>query len=97
VAATEVADLFKAEFEVLLYDLTSTYFEGAMEENPKAKYGHSSDKRTDCLQVVIALVITTDGFPLAYEVMTAIPAVAPHSAIFSTRLRRPTGKQNACG
>src|SRR5258707_12310031 len=41
------ADLFKAEFEVLLYDLTSTYFEGAMEENPKAKYGHSRDKRTD--------------------------------------------------
>jgi transposase len=63
------ADLFKAEFEVLLYDLTSTYFEGAMEENPKAKYGHSRDKRTDCLQLVIALVITTDGFPLAYEVM----------------------------
>src|SRR6266576_2471084 len=63
------ADLFKAEFEVLLYDLTSTYFEGAMEENPKAKYGHSRDKRTDCLQLVIALVITTDGFPLAYEVL----------------------------
>src|SRR5881296_1338320 len=63
------ADLFQADFEVLLYDLTSTYFEGAMEENPKAKYGHSRDKRTDCLQVVIALVITTDGFPLAYEVM----------------------------
>ena len=63
------ADLFHAEFEVLLYDLTSTYFEGAMEENPKAKYGHSSDKRTDCLQLVIALVITPDGFPLAYEVM----------------------------
>jgi len=63
------ADLFQAEFEVLLYDLTSTYFEGAMEENPKAKYGHSRDQRTDCLQVVIALVITTDGFPLAYEVM----------------------------
>src|SRR6201981_2064717 len=63
------ADLFQAEFEILLYDLTSTYFEGAMEENPKAKYGHSRDKRTDCLQLVIALVITTDGFPLAYEVM----------------------------
>jgi len=63
------ADLFQAEFEVLLYDLTSTYFEGRMEENPKAKYGHSRDKRTDCLQVVIALVITSDGFPLAYEVM----------------------------
>lgn len=63
------AHLFQAEFEILLYDLTSTYFEGAMEANPKAKYGHSRDKRTDCLQVVIALVITTDGFPLAYEVM----------------------------
>jgi transposase len=63
------ADLFHADFEVLLYDLTSTYFEGAMEQNPKAKYGHSRDQRTDCLQVVIALVITTDGFPLAYEVM----------------------------
>ena len=47
------ADLFQADFEVLLYDLTSTYFEGAMEENPKAKYGHSRDKRTDCLQVVM--------------------------------------------
>src|SRR6266852_6513378 len=43
--------------------------QGAMEQNPKAKYGHSRDKRTDCLQVVIALVITSDGFPLAYEVM----------------------------
>jgi transposase len=63
------ADLFHADFEVLLYDLTSTYFEGAMEQNPKAKYGHSRDQRTDCLQVVIALVITPDGFPLAYEVI----------------------------
>ena len=63
------ADLFQAEFEVLLYDLTSTYFEGAMEKNSKARYGHSRDKRTDCLQMVIALVITPDGFPLAYEVM----------------------------
>ena len=62
------ADLFQAEFEVLLYDLTSMYFEGAMEDNPKAKYGHGSARRTDCLQLVIALVITTDGFPLAYEV-----------------------------
>ena len=91
------ADLFHAEFEVLLYDLTSTYFEGAMEENPKAKYGHSPDKRTDCLQLVIALVITTDGFPLAYEVMDGNTAVAPPCAVFSTRSRRPTGKQNACG
>ncbi len=63
------ADLFHADFEVLLYDLTSTYFEGEMEDNPKAKRGYSRDGRPDCLQVVIALVITPDGFPLAYEVM----------------------------
>ncbi|MEP7309155.1 MAG: IS1634 family transposase [Acidobacteriota bacterium] len=63
------ADLFHADFEVLLYDLTSTYFEGEMEHNPKAKRGYSRDGRPDCLQVVIALVITTEGFPLAYEVM----------------------------
>ena len=63
------ADLFQADFEVLLYDLTSTYFEGEMEQNPKAKRGYSRDGRPDCLQVVLALVITPDGFPLAYEVM----------------------------
>jgi len=63
------ADLFQADFEVLLYDLTSTYFEGEMEQNRKAKRGYSRDKRPDCLQLVIALVVTTDGFPLAYEVM----------------------------
>jgi len=63
------AELFGADFEVLLYDLTSTYFEGEMEENPKAKRGYSRDNRPDCLQVVIALVVTPDGFPLAYEVM----------------------------
>jgi len=69
VAQTEMADLFAADFDVLLYDLTSTYFEGEMEANAKAKRGYSRDGRPDCLQVVIALVITTDGFPLAYEVM----------------------------
>ncbi|MGH9438516.1 MAG: IS1634 family transposase, partial [Terriglobia bacterium] len=63
------SDLFQADFEVLLYDLTSTYFEGEMEQNPKAKRGYSRDGRPDCLQVVIALVVNPDGFPLAYEVM----------------------------
>jgi transposase len=63
------ADLFQADFEVLLYDLTSTYFEGEMAQNPKAKRGYSRDGRPDCLQLVIALVVTPDGFPLAYEVM----------------------------
>ena len=57
------------QFEVLLYDLTSTYVEGEAEQNPKAKRGYSRDGRPDCKQVVIALVITPEGFPLAYEVM----------------------------
>jgi hypothetical protein len=62
-------DLFQAQFDVLLYDLTSTYIEGEGGEIPKAKYGYSRDQRFDCKQVVIALVITPEGFPLAYEVM----------------------------
>jgi transposase len=79
------ADLFDADFEVLLYDLTSTYFEGEMEQNSKAKRGYSRDGRPDCVQLVIALVVTPDGFPLAYEVMngntsdkTTLPAFLSH-------------------
>jgi transposase len=62
-------DLFAIQFDVLLYDLTSTYIEGEGQQIPKAKYGYSRDQRFDCKQVVIALVITPEGFPLAYEVM----------------------------
>ena len=62
-------DLFQAQFDVLLYDLTSTYIEGQGEEIPKAQYGYSRDQRFDCKQLVIALVITPEGFPLAYEVL----------------------------
>ena len=62
-------DLFGATYELLLYDLTSTYFEGQMEQAPKAKYGHSRDQRSDCRQVVIAVVLSAEGFPLAYEIM----------------------------
>ena len=64
-------DLFNARFEVLLYDLTSTYFESdpPFPEGDKRRYGYSRDKRSDCVQVVIALIVTPEGFPLAYEVM----------------------------
>ena len=64
-------DLFNAQFDVLLYDLTSTYFESAppLAEEDKRKHGYSRDKRPDCVQVVIALIVTPEGFPLAYEVM----------------------------
>lgn len=61
--------LFDVAFDVLLYDLTSTYVEGEAEQNPKAKRGYSRDGRPDCKQVIVALVITPEGFPLAYEVM----------------------------
>lgn len=64
-------DLFNTKFDVLLYDLTSTYFESdpPFAEEDKRKYGYSRDKRFDCVQVVIALIVTPEGFPLAYEVM----------------------------
>jgi hypothetical protein len=65
------ATLFDATYEVLLYDLTSTYFEGdpPFPEADKRKFGYSRDKRSDCVQVVVALVLTPEGFPLAYEVL----------------------------
>ena len=61
-------DLFGASFEVLLYDLTSTYFEGEAQEVEKAVRGYSRDHRSDCAQVVLALVVTPEGFPLSYEI-----------------------------
>ncbi len=61
-------ELFAIENEVLLYDVTSTYFEGQAEANPQAQRGYSRDHRPDCKQVCIALVVTFDGFPLGYEV-----------------------------
>jgi transposase len=64
-------DLFAARFDVLLYDLTSTYFESdpPFAEGDKRRFGYSRDKRFDCVQVVIALVVTPEGFPLGYEVL----------------------------
>ncbi len=62
--------LFHVSFDVLLYDLTSTYFESPPpEQDGLRKFGYSRDKRSDCVQVVIALIVTPEGFPLAYEVM----------------------------
>ena len=64
-------DLFAAKFDVLLYDLTSTYFESPPpdDEADKRRHGYSRDKRSDCVQVVIALIVTPEGFPLGYEVL----------------------------
>ena len=62
--------MFGSRFEFLLYDITSTYFEGQCERNPQAQRGYSRDNRSDCKQVCIGLVVTPDGLPLAYEVFS---------------------------
>jgi transposase len=64
------AEMFAVRFDVLLYDLTSTYFESDPPFEGKRQFGYSRDKRSDCVQVVIALVVTPEGFPLAYEVLS---------------------------
>jgi transposase len=86
------ADLFAADFEVLLYDLTSTYFEGEMEQNPKARRGYSRDGRADCLQLVIALVVTPDGFPLAYEVLNGNTSDRTTLPAFLEKIENTYGK-----
>jgi transposase len=60
-------DLFGAKCDLLLYDLTSTYFEGQAGEVPMARHGYSRDHRPDTLQIILALVVTEEGFPLSYE------------------------------
>ncbi len=65
---SRIGTLFDEPFDILLYDLTSTYFEGLGEGNPQARRGYSRDHRGDCVQVVIGLVVTKSGLPLGYEV-----------------------------
>jgi transposase len=87
-------DLFAAGFEVLLYDLTSTYFESAPPEDEKDKrrYGYSRDKRSDCVQVVIALIVTPEGFPLAYEVLPGNTADCTTLRAFLRKIEAQYGK-----
>jgi hypothetical protein len=84
--------LFGAKFDVLLYDLTSTYFECDPPETGKRRFGYSRDKRSDCVQVVIALVVTPDGFPLAYEVMPGNTADKTTLREFIQRIEAQYGK-----
>jgi len=85
-------DLFAASFEVLLYDLTSTYFECDPPEAGKRRFGHSRDKRSDCVQVVIALIVTPDGLPLAYEVMPGNTSDKTTLRDFLARIEAQYGK-----
>ena len=84
--------LFDARFDVLLYDLTSTYFEGQCAEIPKARHGYSRDGRPDCRQVVIALVVTPEGFPLAYEVLAGNTSDRTTLAAFLAKIEGMYGK-----
>jgi transposase len=87
-------DLFNLSFEILLYDLTSTYFESdpPQDDNDKRRFGYSRDKRKDCVQVVIALVITSQGFPLAYEVMAGNTKDSSTLQEFLDKIEKQYGK-----
>jgi hypothetical protein len=87
-------DLFNASFDVLLYDLTSTYFEAnpPFPDDDKRRFGYSRDKRSDCVQVVIALIVTPDGLPLAYEVLPGNTADCTTLKGFLERIERQYGK-----
>jgi DDE family transposase len=87
-------DLFNAQFDVLLYDLTSTYCESdpPFPEEDKRKFGYSRDKRPDCVQVVIALIVTPEGFPLAYEVMPGNTSDKTTLKTFLEKIEKQYGK-----
>jgi Transposase DDE domain len=87
-------DLFNASFDILLYDLTSTYFEAdpPFPQGDKRRHGYSRDHRPDCVQVVIALVVTPEGLPLAYEVLPGNTADNTTLRGFLQRIERQYGK-----
>jgi transposase len=85
-------DLFHVGYEVLLYDLTSTYFECDPPGHGKRRYGYSRDKRPDCVQVVIALVITPEGLPVAYEVMAGNTSDKTTLKSFLAKIEEQYGK-----
>jgi transposase len=86
--------LFNPSFDVLLYDLTSTYFESdpPFGEDSKRKFGYSRDKRSDCVQVVVALIVTPEGFPLSYEVLPGNTADNTTLRGFLKRIEERYGK-----
>ncbi len=89
-------ELFGAKFDVLLYDLTSTCFETDIERSPEdlRQYGYSRDKRGDCSQVVIALIVTPEGFPLSYEVLAGNTADSTTLSDFLDRIEQRYGRTN---
>ncbi len=93
---TRWGELFDAKFDVLLYDLTSTYFESdtPREEDDLRQYGYSRDKRSDCRQVVIGLIVTPEGFPLSYEVLAGNTRDSSTLSEFLKRIETRYGRAN---
>jgi transposase len=89
-----LGELFQLSYDLLLYDLTSTYFEGQCAANPKAKRGYSRDSRPDCPQVVIALIVTVDGYPLGYEVFSGNTADSTTVQQIVKKVEEEHGKLN---
>ena len=89
-----LGELFKLSYDVLLYDLTSTYFEGQCAANPMARRGYSRDSRPDCPQVVIALIVTSDGYPLGYEVFDGNTADSTTVRQIVTKVEQEHGQAN---
>jgi hypothetical protein len=88
-------DLFNANFDVLFYDLTSTYFEinaADVAEGDKRRHGYSRDKRPDCPQMVIALVVTPEGLPMAYEVLPGNTADCTTLRMFLDKIQKLYGR-----
>lgn len=89
-------ELFNTSYDVLLYDLTSTYFECNVPENSNGlrRFGYSRDKRSDCVQVVIALIVTQEGFPVAYEVMPGNTSDKTTLPEFLRKIEKQYGRRN---
>ncbi len=85
-------ELFGAEFDVMLYDLTSTYVEGAAEANPMMRRGYSRDHRPDCQQLVLALIVNPEGFPCSYEVFNGNRADVTTVEVILRMVERKYGK-----
>jgi hypothetical protein len=96
---TRWRDLFAATFDILLYDLTSTYFESdpPEDEEDKRRFGHSRDKRRDCVQVVIALIVTPAGFHWPMRSCQETLPTTPRCAPSCRRSRHNTARRNGFG
>ena len=92
-------DLFGVRFDILLCDLTSTYFESPppQDEKDKRRFGYSRDKRRICVQVVIALIVTPEGFPIAYEVLPGNTADKTTLKMFLEKIETQYGRAERIG